>query len=154
MGSYFLDTSAIIKYYFPEQGHNWVVSLCNPVQGLDLYIAQIALVEVVAAICRKAREQNISDERRDALINTFRHDSLNVFIIWPITPTIFILPVTYAALYRLRAYDAVQLACVLGLCNEAAINGKSMPSFVCADNNLVSFAASEGLTVINPNNYQ
>jgi hypothetical protein len=38
MGTYFLDTSAVVKRYFPEQGHGWIVNLCDPAQGHDLYI--------------------------------------------------------------------------------------------------------------------
>ena len=60
MASYFLDTSAIIKHYFSEQGHNWIEHLHDSIEEHDLYISQIALVEVVASICRKAREQNIT----------------------------------------------------------------------------------------------
>ena len=55
MSTYFLDTSAVVKRYFVEQGHDWVVDLCDPVQEHRLYISQVALVEVVATICRKAR---------------------------------------------------------------------------------------------------
>ena len=55
--------------------------------------------------------------------------------------------------YRLRAYDAVQLACVLLLSQEMQTDGISTPIFVCADNKLGSFAVAEGLNVENPNNY-
>ena len=74
MGTYFLDTSAIVKRYFLEQGHQWVVILCDPEQKHVLYISQAALVEVVAAICRKAREQNIADDVRDATPGTIHRD--------------------------------------------------------------------------------
>ncbi len=40
MATYFLDTSAIIKRYFAEQGHAWVVSLYDPTQGHYLNISQ------------------------------------------------------------------------------------------------------------------
>ncbi len=80
MGSYFLATSAIVKRYFAEQGHTWIVTLCDPEQAHRLYISQAALVEVVATVCRKAREQSIADEERDALIKRFRQDSQNAYI--------------------------------------------------------------------------
>ncbi len=51
MGTYFLDTSAIVKRYVPEQGQSFILTLCEPAQGHDLYISQAALVEVVASIC-------------------------------------------------------------------------------------------------------
>lgn len=51
MATYFLDSSAIIKRYIFEPGQFWVLTLCNPIYRHDLYIAQTALAEVVAAIC-------------------------------------------------------------------------------------------------------
>jgi len=32
MALYFLDTSAIVKRYFPEKGHVWIANLCDPEQ--------------------------------------------------------------------------------------------------------------------------
>lgn len=34
MATYFLDTSALVKRYFPEQGHAWIVTLCGVAQDL------------------------------------------------------------------------------------------------------------------------
>jgi len=79
MATYFLDTSAIIKRYFAEQGHAWVVSLYDPTRGHYLNISQAALVEVVATMCRKTREQSITIAEHDMLINAFRQDS-QIFI--------------------------------------------------------------------------
>ncbi len=67
MASYFLDTSAIIKHYFSEPGHSWIENLYQPVGKHTIYISQVALVEVVASICRKAREQNLIASNRDTL---------------------------------------------------------------------------------------
>jgi len=58
MGSYFLDSSAITKRYVLEQGQAWILTLCDPAHGHELYISQIALVEVVAAVCRRTRERS------------------------------------------------------------------------------------------------
>ena len=65
--------------------------LCHREQANIIYISQAALVEVVAAICRKAREQNITDSERDELINTFaRQDSQHAYIIfWPVTTPLY-----------------------------------------------------------------
>jgi uncharacterized protein len=85
MATYFLDSSAIIKRYVAEQGQVWIAALCNPVQGHELYIAQVTLVEVVAAICRRAREQGITIEDRDTFISTFRQDSQRAYGVRPVT---------------------------------------------------------------------
>lgn len=75
MAIYFLDTSAIVKRYIAEPGQAWVLSICDAAQQHDLYISQVALVEVVATICRRTREQSISLSDRDRLIAVFRQDS-------------------------------------------------------------------------------
>jgi hypothetical protein len=62
MTTYFFDISAIVKRYAPgEPGHASIMTLCDPDQGHTLFLSQVALVEVVAAICRKAREQGIAE---------------------------------------------------------------------------------------------
>jgi predicted nucleic acid-binding protein len=109
MATYFLDTSAIIKRYIFEQGQAWIFSLCNPAQGHDLYISQAALVEVVAAVCRRAREKSISMTERDRLISVFRQDSEQSYNIWPVTTDLYTSAGDLCRSHRLRAYDAVQL---------------------------------------------
>ncbi|HLH63927.1 MAG TPA: type II toxin-antitoxin system VapC family toxin [Ktedonobacteraceae bacterium] len=153
MGSYFFDTSAIVKRYFPEQGHHWVVALCEAMPAHALYISQAALVEVVATICRKAREQGTPNEKRDALIERFRRDCYNTYILWPVTTAIYTAAGDLCRSHRLRAYDAVQLACVLGLRSEAAASFTPLPIFVCADNPLIAIAAAEGVSTENPNTH-
>jgi predicted nucleic acid-binding protein len=154
MATYFLDTSAVVKRYVPaEQGHAWIVALCDPAQGHKLYISQAALVEVVAAMCRKAREQSITTTERDMLIDTFRQDSQDTYAISLVTTSTYTSAGDLCRSHSLRAYDAVQLASVLSLWDEARANQVSVPTFVCADNNLINVASEEGLGVENPNNY-
>ncbi len=153
MASYFLDTSAIIKHYFLEPGHAWIENLYRPVEKHDIYISQIALVEVLASICRKAHEQNLVASDRDTLINTFRRDSQKIYGLQRVTVKTYIAAGNLCRTYRLRAYDAMQLAGVISL-NEKAVNNKApLPIFVCADNQLVTIAITEGLSVENPNSY-
>ncbi len=153
MGTYFLDTSAIVKRYFPEQGHDWIVALCDPVRQHKLYISQAALVEVVATICRKTREQHITTTERDMLIDTFRQDSQDTYGISLVTTKTYTFAGDLCRSHRLRAYDAVQLACALSLREEALVNQVSVPVFVCADINLINVASAEGLSVENPHSY-
>ena len=55
--------------------------------------------------------------------------------------------------HRLRAYEAVQLACALDLREQTRANKLPDPIFLCADNNLLSIASAEGFAIDNPNNY-
>jgi uncharacterized protein len=153
MATYFLDTSAIIKRYFPEQGHDWLITLCDPFQGHELYISQAALVEVVATICRKARENNISITERNRLIAEFRQDSQDDYILWLVTAFMYISAGDLCRTHRLRAYDAVQLACALGVRNDSTLNQAPEPIFVSADTGLLEFAIAEGFSIENPNSY-
>jgi predicted nucleic acid-binding protein len=153
MAIYFLDTSAIVKRYIAEPGQAWVLSLCDPAQQHDLYISQITLVEVVATICRRAREQSISLPERDRLVAAFRQDSSTSYNLWPVSPEMFEAAGDLCLSHRLRAYDAVQLACALALREYALINQAPLPILVCADRGLLDVAGVEGLQIENPNNY-
>jgi predicted nucleic acid-binding protein len=139
MATYFLDTSAIIKRYILEQGQGWILSLCDPAQSHDLYISQAALVEVVATICRRAREQSISLTERDRLIHVFRQNSKESYNIWPVTTDLYTSAGDLCRSHRLRAY--------------ALVNQVAEPIFVCADVGLLDIASTVGLRVENPNNY-
>ena len=143
MSVYVLDTSAIVKRYVAESGHAWAVTLCDPAQAHVLYIAQVALVEVVATFCRKAREANIGVAERDRLIAEFRKDCTGNFAVIPVTTNIYTRAGDLCQIHALRAYDAVQLACVLSLRDDALALGAPLPTFVCADNDLLSFARVE-----------
>lgn len=76
MAVYFFDTSALIKKYVAELGSSWVIEQCEPELDHTITISQATLVEAVAALCRKAREQNISqritEADRDQHITLFR----------------------------------------------------------------------------------
>jgi uncharacterized protein len=151
MALYFLDSSAIVKRYVAEPGHAWIANLCDPAQGHDLYIAQAALVEVVATLCRKAREAAISEADRDSLINDFRNDTATTYAVRLVTTAIYTRAGDLCRIYRLRAYDAVQLAAALALRDDAQASGVAAPTFICADTDLLGFATVEGLGIENPN---
>jgi uncharacterized protein len=115
MPLYFLDSSAIMKRYFQEPGHEWIETLHDPGQGHGLYIAQAALVEVVASICRKAREQNMPLEERDTIIDDFRRDVQNAYGVWVVDDSLYTAAGDLCRSHQLRAYDAIQLACALAV---------------------------------------
>jgi predicted nucleic acid-binding protein len=153
MATYFLDTSAIVKRYIVEPGRLLLLAICDPDQGHDLYISQAALVETVATFCRKTHEKSITTDKRDKLINAFRQDTHEGYGIRLVTTGMYTQAGNLCRSHRLRAYDAVQLACALDLRNETRTQQAPVPIFVCADNNLLAIASAEGLQVENPNNY-
>lgn len=153
MGTYFLDSSAIVKRYVTEQGQAFILSICDPNNRHDLYISQIALIEVVASMCRRTRENDVTVADRDRFIELFIRDSRKAYGLQLITNTLLISAGNLCRLHRLRAYDAVQLAGALRLRDKALSNQAPPPIFVSSDNNLINISLAEGLAVENPNNY-
>ncbi len=157
MAIYFLDSSAIVKRYFQEQGHDWIETLHDPAQGHELYIAQAALVEVVASVCRKAREQNMPLEERDTTIDDFRRDVQSIYSVWLVDNALYITAGNLCRSHRLRAYDAIQLACAIAVREDSLVNQPSETEppdfmFVSADLGLLTIALAEGFSIENPNN--
>ena len=158
MAIYFLDSSAIVKRYFQEQGHDWIETLHDPAQGHELYIAQAALVEVVASVCRKAREQNMPLEERDTTIDDFRRDVQSIYSVWLVDNALYITAGNLCRSHRLRAYDAIQLACAIAVREDSLVNQPSETEppdfmFVSADLGLLTIALAEGFSIENPNKY-
>lgn len=153
MGAYFLDTSALVKRYIAEVGHEWVEAICNPDAEHTIIISQAALVEAVATFCRKARDPNvvqrITEADRDQAIAVFRRDAKRQYNVVPVTTTLYTRAGNLCLHHRLRAYDAVQLACALATRDKLAALGV-VPVFVCADLTLLTIAATEGLAISNP----
>jgi uncharacterized protein len=153
MAVYFLDTSALVKRYISEAGSAWVLNLFDPALNNDVAIAAITGVEIVAAITRRSRSGSISATDATAGCNQFRSDLQSEYQVLEITESIINSAMTLAEVYRLRGYDAIQLAA--GRAINALCMGNSLPPviFVSADEELNVAAASEGLLVENPNNY-
>jgi predicted nucleic acid-binding protein len=76
-----------------------------------------------------------------------------VIMILGVSPMLYTSAGNLCRSHKLRAYDAVQLACALGVHNQALASGAPSSIFVCADNSLLNIAIAEGLGVENPNNH-
>lgn len=157
MGIYFFDTSALVKRYVAELGSDWVIAQCQSEADHTIIISQATLVEVVATFCRKERElnanQRISETDRDWNITLFRQDVRHQYSVVRVTNAIYTRAGDLCRLHRLRAYDAVQLACALVVRNKLAALGTPIPTFVSADAELLNIASTEGLSIENPNTY-
>lgn len=155
MPTYFFDTSALVKRHIREPGHAWVNGLCNPSAGNSIVIAEAAIVEVAAALCRMVRERprRLSPAARDRHITLFNRLVASEYVIIHTSRTILTHAATLCRTHPLRAYDAVQLASALARRHDDRASGQPVPAFVCADAILLSVAAAEGLAIENPHNY-
>ena len=152
MGNYFLDTSALVKRHVLESGHLWVRALCRVNAGNTIIISEAALIEVVASVCRMARENppRLAIADRDRIIARFQRLIRRNYLIVQVNRETYIRAAALCRKHPLRAYDAVQLACALAWRDDALAISQPAPIFVCADHALLGAAALEGFAIENP----
>ena len=151
MAVYFLDSSALVKRYVRETGSTWVLGVADPVAANRLYVAGITGAEVVSALARRARSGSLSPADTAAGIADFRYDFETQYRRVRITSSLIDHAMTLAEANTLRGYDAVQLAAALQVSSHFLSLGGSSVTLVSADLALNAAAASEGLSVEDPN---
>ncbi len=147
MTTYFVDTSAVAKRYLIEIGTAWIRTLLDPNAGNTIVSCDFTPVEFFSLISRRTREGSLSSSDADQLRQVFLAHHQVDYLSIPVDKPILIQARNLVGKYPLRPPDAIQLACAL----EAAQTLHVPIAFLCADNNLLSAAVAEGLTVDNPN---
>lgn len=138
----FADSSALVKFYVPEEGADLVRALDGP-----LVCSALAQVEVVAALWRKQRMNEVSAEDASVLAAAFTADlkagalAGRDTVCVNVTTEILDEAARMAARHGLRAYDAVQLATAVVVRPHLG----SPVIFACFDENLAAAAHAEGL---------
>ena len=148
MAHTFIDTSALVKYYHPEDGTQVVTRLfAEP--GTRHYLSRLSLVETVSAFAVKFRLRQVDDQGFDDLRRRFYPDiGQGRFRGMPVTTARYQEATPLIERHvriGLRTLDAIQLAVALALSHQGVID-----HFVCADQRLCDTAIEEGLSVINP----
>lgn len=142
--STFADSSALVKFYADEAGHEHVRGL------VSLVVAQLARVEVPAALWRKQRlgELSASDARlltADFEADYFGTDSESPrFAAVVAAGSLLDEAARLCASHGLRAYDAVQLASALAVRRA----DESCTAFAAFDHALRTGAAAEGFQLV------
>ncbi len=147
MSSYFVDTSALVKNYLAEIGSNWMQSLIAKASGNIIVICELTPIELFSTFERRVREKTLTVPNASILKTTFETDYESSYLSFELEKPVLITARDLVSKYPLRPPDAIQLACAL----EAAQTLNVPITFLCADNNLLSAASAEGLTVDNPN---
>ena len=146
MGSFYFDTSALLKLYVEEEGTAQVLPLVSTDDDNRLIILDITVVEARSAIRRREREGDIAGPDASAILTQIEEDRSSLFLIQPSGSEVIEEAGRLLDRHALRAYDALQLAGCL-----AARHGVPPPvTFVCADAHLCNAANLEGLSVLNP----
>ena len=153
MNIIFLDSSAATKRYIKEVGTAWLIELFRPKSFNRVYIAEIALVEVVSALTRRHRGKTLSSSAFQKVQSRFRRNFEEKFFKIQTNLSIIKQAADLAEKHALRGYDAVQLASSVYLHHRRQQAGLSAITFISADNTLNIAAQTEGLIVDNPNNH-
>jgi uncharacterized protein len=146
---YYLDSSALLKRYIREDGSEYVNQLV-PDSDNALFTAEITLAEVAAVIAAKHRAPGgISNRLRRNLLSKFLRESADLLFLIATERSTIDHAVQLSQQYRLRGYDAVQLAVALSVQHLMQIPQLSL-TLVASDQDLLDAAQAEGLLIDDP----
>jgi predicted nucleic acid-binding protein len=140
----FADSSALVKLYVPERGHDEVRRLEQP-----LLVSILARVEVPAAFWRKQRTGEIDDEDAGVLTQAFEFDLFGSdeepprFVVVELTSAVLDVAARCVARHGLRACDGIQLASAMSA--RVVVSTVDLAAF---DGELRRAAAAEGLGLV------
>lgn len=151
MTAHFYDTSGLAKRYMLETGTTWVRQQMKQ-QDTEIFVAQITPVELYSAVGRQYHDGQITKQRMQAFRRLLVYHVQNQYLIVALSQNILDVALNLHEMYRLRAYDSIQLASALVLRDRLNAAGQVI-TFVCADNRLIDAANMSGLPTQNPNDY-
>jgi predicted nucleic acid-binding protein len=156
MADYYLDASALVKYYIREPGTTWVRGLIDARStngsGLanTISIAEASITESAAAFAVLVRTERIFRNVRDRAFRELLNAAAGGrFRIWLVTTNDFLAAAHLTQRHPLKAYDAIQLTVALRQQRALAAYRLAL-TFVSGDGRLLEAAQAEGLAVENP----
>jgi len=151
MPHYYLDSSAVVKCYFPEAGSQWIRRLTSNLSAL-LYSSDLTIAEVAAAIAVLGRTGRISPpQQREAVAEFYKHTTMR-FVHLSASREIVRYAADLTQRYPLKGYDAVHLATALSFARDLRANGLSL-TLVTGDDQIIRAAQAEHLSIANPFDY-
>jgi uncharacterized protein len=142
---FFFDTSVLIKLYHEENGTTFLDQLLIEQQPI-IVISDLSIIEMISALARKVRTQDVTPEMFEQVVTAFEKDvpaferlSLNR----DVQNRAIALLKKYGLQQGLRTLDALQLASAL-IGNEKA----PLDKFIAADKTLVNVAKKEALSAL------
>jgi predicted nucleic acid-binding protein len=150
---YYLDSSAIVKLYIEEAGSGWLEGVVVHSKPDQLFISALAGIEVLSALTRRFRANDIPEQDYQIVRDEFLMDYQNLFTQISITSKILSDAMILISKYYLRAYDSLQLATAIELQEIIPPGMNQEVTFICADKQLLDIAQKEGLNIENPDLY-
>ena len=151
---HYMDSSALVKIYVEEAGSVWVRNVRERAAMGQIAICEISGAEVFAAFHRRFRSGDLSKEELQNACDLFRIDFDGFFVRRPVAKHIVDLGMRLIQKHPLRGYDSIQLATAISFLEELRKLDGEFLLFVGADKVLNTSAMGEGLTVINPADYE
>ncbi len=148
MGSFYFDTSALVKLYFEEEGTPEVLRIAEDQEKNRLVILDIAQVELRSAVRQRERDGDIPQDLVASVLESFDQDLGSAYIVQPMNANV-LQEATHlldADAHPRSAHAALHLAG----CLVACANVPQPVTFVCADEDLCTSARREGFRVLNP----
>lgn len=158
MAHFYLDSSALVKYYITETGTDWVRELIDArledQWQHSISTTLLSVAEVTAAFHRRRRRGDITRELTAALVSRYLRDDRERWALIHADESVVNLATELTERHPLRAYDAVHLATALILNHTLLAYALPALTFVSADDILCDVARAEGLPAENPNEHE
>jgi predicted nucleic acid-binding protein len=153
MAAYYLESSAIVKAYAPEQGSPWVQGLSDPQLGHRLQTVQLTGPEVIAALFRQVRTKTLTRPVAERTAHNFRQTWVQQYEVMTITQAHIEQAMVRVEQHGLRGYDAIHLAVARDLQADRQVRQLPPLTFVSADADQLRVAATLGLPTENPDQH-
>jgi predicted nucleic acid-binding protein len=151
--AYFFDSSALAKRYLAEKGSDWVRACFTDPPTNTVFIAEVTLVELAAAVARRVREGSLPRTYwREFRPLCMSH--LSAYEIVPFNRSAVEMAMALCFKEGLRAYDAIQLYTAILVGGRLTAHGLAPLTFVSADKDLLLAATTPGypFKTVDPNN--
>lgn len=152
MSIYYLDSSALVKIYMKETGSSWMRQLYTSDRAEILCTSVLSRVEVVSALARRMRMQELDGDEFDDLCTQFNEDFAVYFAPIAVSDDVIALADSLLRKYSLRSYDALHIASAKKM-RQLLRSEFSAVRFISADVHLNSAALSERFAVDNPTDH-
>ena len=141
MPALFIDTSALVKYYYPEEESERIEG--QILKARHIYISGLSITEMASALMKKVRNRELTKTQEMLIWNAFMDDlqAGQVELIYPDERHFYKasdIVREFGAEYGIKTLDALQLAVAHGL---------GAVKFLCADKILLKLAAEMGIRV-------
>jgi predicted nucleic acid-binding protein len=155
MSIYYLDTSALVKYYILESGSTWVRTLLDAIDPQTqqwthtIFFADVTVAEMAAAFAILHRVGRIRKSVWTGVYDRFMDDVVQRYRLVHASVDDFFAAAQLTQQHPLKAYDAVQLSIALRYQQHLSTGGFSL-TFISGDSTLLTAAQATGLITDDP----